>query len=440
VKAGIYLLARFSPILGDTAEWSYTLMVTGGVTMVYAGVHSLFRTDLKGVLAYSTIAALGILTFLIGLGTPEAFTAMTVFIIVHALYKAALFLITGIIDHETGTRDLTQLSGLKKVLLPVYIAGILAALSSAGLPFTVGFIGKDLIYEATLHTVGVFAIILTAVAVLTNICLVAAGFMAGVRPFTGKLPQRFEKVHMPSWKMWVPPVILSVAGIIFGCFPYLIGDHIISAIVSAAYEAGEIVHLKIWHGFNLVLILSLVTLAAGTVLYLLNKPSEAKLSFIERFNFLSPKNIYHGLASQLLKFSAGYTDTMHNGFLRSYIFKIILFAELLFIYELAIGGPIHFDFDKLSPITLYEGATVLFLLGGLYIILTTKSRLAAVIGTSVIGYAICLMFVYYSAPDLAITQFTIDTLTVVLFVFVLSIAALGVYSLLKLRLKSSEKE
>src|SRR5690606_2042749 len=167
----------FTPILGGTPEWSYTLMIVGGITMLYAAIHSLFRTDLKGVLAYSTISALGILTFLIGLGTKEALIAAGTFIVVHALYKATLFLITGIIDHETGTRDLSILSGLRKVLMPLFIAGLLAALSSAGLPLSFGFIGKDLIYEATLHAEQHLALYLTAAAVATNVCLVAAGFL-----------------------------------------------------------------------------------------------------------------------------------------------------------------------------------------------------------------------------------------------------------------------
>src|SRR5690606_34527338 len=150
VKAGIFLLARFTPILGNTPLWTHTLLIVGGFTMLYAALHALFRTDLKGILAYSTISALGILTFLIGLGTKEALIAACTFIIAHALYKATLFLTTGIIDHETGTRDITILSGLRKVLFPVFIAGGLAALSSGGMPLFLGFIGKDLIYEATL--------------------------------------------------------------------------------------------------------------------------------------------------------------------------------------------------------------------------------------------------------------------------------------------------
>src|SRR5690606_16324737 len=119
------------------------------------------------------------------------------------------------IDHETGTRDITQLSGLRNVLPPLFIAGILAALSSAGLPFTFGFIGKDLIYEATLHTTGILTIVLTALAVLTNILLLCAGFLAGIKPFAGALPWRFSKVHLPHFLMWGTPLLLALLGIVF---------------------------------------------------------------------------------------------------------------------------------------------------------------------------------------------------------------------------------
>lgn len=419
VKAGIFLLARFTPILGDTPAWNYTLMIVGGITMLYAAIHSLFRIDLKGVLAYSTIAALGMLTFLIGLGTKEALIAASTFIVVHALYKATLFLITGIIDHETGTRDLTRLSGLRKVLLPVFIAGLLAALSSAGLPLSVGFIGKDLIYEATLHAQQNLALYLTIAAVATNVCLVIAGFLAGIKPFTGHLPQEFEKLHLPSPAMWIPPLILSLAGFAFGIFPAILGDLLINPTVNAISIETINVHLKIWHGFNTVLVLSICTLIVGTVVYLSYEPKASKLVLVERFEGLSPQTFFTFLSDKFIAFSDWYTNFLHNGFLRSYIFKIIIFAEALLAYELIIGGPIYINYSALSPISIYEGVSVAILIAAVILTVSTSSRLTAVVGTSVIGYAICLLFVFYSAPDLAMTQFTIDTLTVVLFVFVL---------------------
>ena len=419
VKAGIFLLARFTPILGGTPAWSDTLLLVGGFTMVYAAIHSLFRTDLKGVLAYSTISALGVLTFLIGLGTREALVAVFAFIIVHALYKATLFLTTGIIDHETETRDLTQLSGLRKVLFPVFIAGGLAALSSGGMPLFFGFIGKDLIYEATLNADQKLALLLTVIAVITNICLVIAGFLAGVKPFMGNLVPRFAKVHLPPASMWVPPLILGFLGLVFGIFPGLVGDYIVAPTVSVLSDQTAFAPLKIWHGFNTVLLLSLLTLGAGTVIYVLYRPTNNKLSFIARFDAVAPYTLFRKGWAWIIGFSTWYSGVMHNGFLRSYLLKIIVFAELLLAYELLRAGPILIDFDLLSPISIYEAMNVFVLMVALYLTVTTTSRLTAVVATSIVGFAICLMFVFYGAPDLAMTQFTIDTLTVVLFVFVL---------------------
>jgi len=421
VKAGIFILARFTPILGDHVYWNTTLIVVGGITMFYAAIHSLFRIDMKAILAYSTISALGVLTFLLGLGTKEAMVAVAVFILAHALYKATLFMVTGIVDHETHTRDITVLSGLRKVLAPVALAGILAALSSAGLPFiTFGFIGKDLIYEATLHySLPEWVWILTGLAVVTNIGLVAAGFMAGIKPFVGVLPQEFEKVHLPYKAMWIPPLILAIGGVFFGILPAFAGDYLTTAASNAIWGQDTESHLKVWHGFNTVLILSLITLALGALIYWINKPSLSKLQAVEKLNSISPQRIITGYANDILRFSEWYTNLFHNGYLRSYHLKIILFAEALIAYRLWLSGPVKLDIWTLTYPDWYEIAIVIILIGAVYIVVTTPSRLTAVVAMSVIGYCICLIFVIYSAPDLAMTQFTIDTLSTVLFVLVL---------------------
>lgn len=419
VKAGVYLLARLQPVLGGTDYWTYPLVAIGGITMIYSAFHSIFRTDLKGILAYSTISALGILVFLIGIGTPQSLLAASVFILVHALYKAALFLITGVIDHETGTRDITRLAGLRKVLPPLAVGGLLAALSSAGLPFTFGFIGKDLIYEATLHTEGILYIVLTCVALLTNILLLYAGLLAGVKPFTGKLPAQYSHVHLPHWLMWAPPLLLSLLGILFGCFPTLADNSLLKPAAQAMYHAAIDAPLKIWHGFNLVLLLSGATLALGTLLYFIRKPSVSGLASVERFDNLSPKRIFGRLTRLARRFSLRYTNVMHNGFLRVYLFRIILFAVCLLAFRLITGGPVSLTLHSVTPISGYEIVVAGILICAIYLAVTTPSRLTAVVATSVVGYCICLQFVFYSAPDLAMTQFTIDTLTVVLFVLVL---------------------
>lgn len=418
VKAGIFLLLKLSPALGGTALWNDTLMWVGGFTMAYSAILALFKTDLKAILAYTTISALGILTFLIGLGTEAAMTAALVFILVHAFYKAALFLVTGIIDHETGTRDVTALRGLRKVLMPVAVASILAALSSAGLPGTFGFIGKDLIYEGTL-AMPLWAAVLTGVAVLTNIFLVHAGFVAGIRPFAGALPQKFEKLHLPSAFMWAPPLLLGLLSVAAGFAPFLLEGGIVHPALSALGFADAHPHLKLWHGFNLVLLLSGVTLVCGTAIYLLVKPGKKLETALDRLKGISPESIFQSTARGFMQFSYRWTHFFQNGYLRYYI--IMLLMVLLGLVATRLGGALSLDvnIDSLFTLSIYELGIAIILVLGITVTVFTPSRLAAVVAMGVVGYGICLFFVFYSAPDLAMTQFTIDTLTVILFVLVL---------------------
>lgn len=418
VKAGIYLLMRLTPVLGDHEFWNTTLIIVGAITMVYSAIHTLFRTDLKGILAYSTISALGILVFLIGQGTVEALTAAAVFIIVHALYKATLFLVTGIIDHQAGTRDTTVLRGLRKVLLPVAAAGFLAALSSAGIPPTIGFIGKELTYESTFHF-GNIAILLMALIIITKILLLYAGFVAGIKPFTGALPARFENTKMPSFILWLPPVLLAVAGLIFGIFPGIIEGSLVKPMVSSMGLDGKEIHLKLFHGFNVILLLSAITIALGTVLYFVLKPTKKLETWIAKFEFISPQTILTNSWGFFYKFSNTWTNLFQNGYLRNYVSTIMVFMIVLTGYALFRTATYSVDFTTFSPITVYEAITSLVMLVAIVYTVFTRSRLAAVAAMGIIGYAICILFVIYSAPDLAMTQFSIDTLTVILFVLVL---------------------
>lgn len=418
VKAGVYLLARFTPILGDHIWWNTPLIIIGSITMLYAAIHSIFRLDLKSILAYSTISALGIMVFLIGLGTDQALLAAAVFILVHALYKATLFLITGIIDHETGTRDVSKLSGLNHVMLPVGIAGILAALANGGIPPSFGFIGKDLIYEGTLHF-GEWAYVLTGIAVVTNICLLFAGFLAGLKPFIGKLPKVYENVHLPSPLMWIPPVILSVMGILFGLFPGLIECSLIKPIVTSMINSTPDFHLQLWHGFNLVLLLSGITMGCGLALFFIIKPSEVLLGKAIRFKEISPEGLYISFGKLFILFSEKWTYFFQNGYLRYYVATIVAFLSVILAFRLFEGEKLNYDIQNLTALTVYEAVILGIMFIAILMTVFSKSRLLAVVSMGVIGYAICLVFVFYSAPDLAMTQFAIDTLTVILFVLVL---------------------
>lgn len=418
VKAGVYLLARFTPVLGNHEWWNGTLIIVGALTMVYAAIHALFRIDLKGILAYSTISALGILVFLIGLGSPDALLAASIFILVHALYKATLFLVTGIIDHETGTRDVTQLGGLNKIMLPVGIAAMLAAISNAGIPPSFGFVGKDLIYEATLG-MGDLAWLLTCLAILTNVALLVAGFIAGIKPFLGKLPEKFENVHLPAPSMYVPPLILAGLGILFGLFPGVLEGGLIKPAVSSLTGTTPDFHLQLWHGFNLIFLLSLITIGSGTVLYFLLKPSESLLKKVTAFDRFSPQSFIMGISRGFTLAGKGWTGFFQNGYLRYYLITILGFLSLLLAYRLFIGVDLLINTDVMTEVTFYEAVVLLVMAVAILFTVFSKSRLAAVASLGVVGYSFCLIFLFYSAPDLAMTQFSIDTLTVILFVLVL---------------------
>lgn len=416
VKAGIYLLLRFTPILGDNANWNTPLMVVGGITMVYGAVHTLFRIDMKAILAYSTLSALGILTFLIGIGTEKSLLACGVFILVHATYKATLFLITGIVDHSTHTRNVTLLSGLQKVLAPVGLIAFVAALSNAGVPLTFGFIGKDLIYEATLaHSDGWW---LTIIAILVNVLLLYAGFVVGVKPFVGELPQHFSNIKPVKMLLWVPPAILAGVCFLLGIFPSIIESSLIGTMLEDLGKPSDF-HLQMWHGFTDVLLYSGITLLLGGGLYYIVIPSEGRQRWVERFEYLSPKHIFHQMGVFFTNISRIISKFLQSGYLTRYVRQSILVATILLGYSIL--GDLSYEFTPvlLSEITFQEVVVLVVLITSILFAALTESRLAAVVALGLLSFSMCMIFMMYSAPDLAMTQFSIDTLTAVLFVLLL---------------------
>lgn len=416
VKAGVYLLLRFTPILGDTDFWQQSLLWVGGITMLYAAFHSIFRSDMKAILAYSTIAALGVLVFLIGMGSSSALQAAAVFILVHALYKATLFLITGIVDHETHSRNILQLAGLRKVLFPVAIAGALAAISNAGIPPSFGFIGKELMYEAALQQ-GELPWLLLGALLVTNVLLLYAGFLVGIKPFIGTLPEKHAHVQLPSAWLWMPAVLLSVLSIGFGLWPKA-ASHL-NEFFLPALGFQPPAALKLWHGFNLLLGLSTITIGSGVLLWFLLKPSQKGLAMLDKLAWLSPERLLSGFARGVRMFSVLWTNFFQHGYLRYYVMTVVIVLTAGMGYRMFNNYTLQTSFTPLLDLTIYEVTIVGIMLISIGFAVFSKSRLAAVAGLGVVGYAICLLFVFYSAPDLAMTQFIVDTLTVILFVLVL---------------------
>ena len=420
VKAGIYLLARFTPILGATDYWNVTLQVVGGTTMIYGAIHSVFRKDMKGILAYSTIAALGVLVFLLGLGTEIAFYAFAVFIVAHALYKATLFLVTGIVDHIYHTRDINELSGIRKHFPILAVTAGIAALSSAGIPLLYGFIGKELFYGATLHhDVVDYSVAFTVLAVLTNIFLTASGFLVGLKPFFGQVKHEENEREKLSWALWLPLVALSLFTLVFGVFPQLANIGYVTQVMSTMYSEFNYQELAIWHGVNTALLLSGVTIVVGCVVYIFFKNKPNTMNAFTRLGKFSPQRVFEVIAEGTREIAFRYTSIFQNGYLRIYLFTIIIFFIGLVGYKLFMDVPLQVNTDSLSEFRVYELVVFLITVIAVIYAMYTPSRLSAIAATGVVGYCICLIFVFYGAPDLAMTQFAIDTLTVVLFVLVM---------------------
>lgn len=421
VKAGIYLLARISPIYGNTPEWQAILTTVGGITMLMGALLAIQYTDLKKILAYTTISALGVMVFLIGIGTTLAIHAAMVFLLAHALYKGTLFLVTGNIDHETGTREVTELSGLSKKLPFTAYAAVLAAMSMAGvLPFF-GFIAKEILYEAALHFSAGNILIMIAVFA-TGVIFVALALEIGYSVFFGPTKQTPKKAHEAPWLMLAGPVLFATLGLIGGLFAEFLVQPLLGSSSSAVLNVEHVLKLSLWHGFTLVLGLSLLTLFFGYLVYKVRFKIRAWTSHIQHFYRFGPAAGYQKLIPGLLSVATAQTKFFQNGSLRNYISTIVGFFSLLVIITLASRS---FNFDligrlsQISDLRTYEVVMVVLIVISFFVIITSKRRLTSLLAMGFMGYAVAIIFLFYGAPDVAMTQFLIETLTVVLFVLIL---------------------
>ena len=417
VKAGIYLLARFTPVLGGTDLWHLILPAAGGLTMLVGAYLSLRQVDLKRILAYSTISALGSLVFLLGLDTPLAVQAAIVFLLVHSMYKGALFLIAGIIEHETGTRDVTALGGLARKMPPVALAAAFAALSMAGIPPFFGFVSKELLYESTLG-LQANAALFSALAVVVNMILVAVAVLIFVRPFTGALVKTPQTPHAVPVGLWLGPLILGVGGLAAGLLVSLAGLTFIAPAVSVIAAEPTEVKLALWHGINPMLILSLVTVLGGLIVYRYRQVYQQVTSRLDTSERWGPARWYERGLDAVLLLGRMQTRVLQHGYLRVYLLTINLVVIVL------VGIPLitRYDFSGRLPASelgLVEAVIAGLIAVAMIFVLFARSRLAAVVALGVVGYGIALIFVIYGAPDLAMTQFAIETLTVILMVLIL---------------------
>jgi len=418
VMGGVYLLARLSPILSGSVVWNVILSVFGILTMIVAGYFCLTQNILKRLLAYSTIGSLGLLVMLLGIGSRLAIMAAMTYLIAHALYKAALFMVTGCIDHSTGETNIDRLGGLRKKMPMTTIAALISGLSMAGIPPLFAFIAKEQILEASLHaskgaTIYVGAVLLMRIAFFVVMLYVC------VKPFLGSEISTPKLAHEPSFRMWGPPMVLGVLSLIFGLFSPQFVTSLIQHASEAVLNQPAKVKLVLWHGFTPALGLSFISLLVGMTVYYFRTSVRKFLSPLKRLWVFGPEATYFQSLKGLLLIAKKQTRVIQDGNLRHYIMITLTTAIILIAYPLLIKCGHFLKFDSISRIQPFELGLAAIILAATFFTIRAKTRLAAVFSLSVVGFSVILIFVFYSAPDLAMTLIAVETLTVILLVFVL---------------------
>lgn len=409
VKAGVYLLARFHPALGGTPGWEFVVTAFGALTLLTGAIMAVGQVYMKRLLAYTTVGALGAMVMALGIGTDAAIKAGVVFLLAHACYKAALFLIAGIIDHETGEKNVTNLGGLFRSMPRTGVAALIAAASMAGIPLSLGFIGKEVSYTAILHQPWI-----TVVFLISGACFMLVGYQTGIRPFFG-ITRTYEKApHEAPTGMIFGPLFLGLITLATGLFPGLI-DPLINSAASAIRGAPQDVHLHLWHGFNRELMFSVFTLmlGAGMIASVAAWPRLTKrLQPLVRFG---PDRIYTLLLNGLTGFAAWQTRMLQNGSLRRYLITIIITLCSLIVISFARAN-IALNFHNFSPVNIPMALLCVLVIAAAITATVSSSRLGAVAAMGVVGFSVALFFIFFGAPDLAMTQLVVETLSVVLLV------------------------
>jgi multicomponent Na+:H+ antiporter subunit A len=410
VKAGIYLLFRFTPVFGGMPLWRTTLVLVGLGTAVFGSVVALRRTDLKGLLAYSTVSQLGFLTGLIGIGTPLALAAAALHTLAHALYKATLFMTVGVVDHEAGTRDLRQLGGMRRFLPMTAAAGGLAAISMAGLPPLLGFVSKEEAFAAFLEAEGPvwLAGVGSTLAVLASIGTFAYSARYYLGTFEG--PVRTE-AHRAPVGFEVPALLTALGGITLGLVvPFL--DPLVNAVSRDTTGVEADLHLALWHGLTMPLLLSGIVVAGGLLLVHRRTVVEA---FQTRFTTRSADAIFDRVHDRTLAFGSWVGRPAGSNAPMTYLLPILAVALVAGTTVLAGHGDVG---GVPAPSERADWAIVILLAGGIAGVVQARSRMAAVAMLGLVGFTVAGWFVLLGAPDLALTQLLIETLTVVLVVLV----------------------
>ena len=420
VKAGLFLMARLWPVLSGTPEWFYIVATIGLITMVLGAVIALFKHDLKALLAYSTVSHLGLITMLLGFGTPFAAVAAVFHIINHAVFKAALFMTAGIIDHAAHTRDIRRLGGLRHLMPVTFVIAMLAALSMAGIPLLNGFLSKEMMLEEAGRTVWLNSPWLIAgLATLGSVFSAAYSFRFIVHVFYG--PKRTDypaTPHDPGFGLWAAPGFLVVLVVIIGIASAAVAGGLV-AVAAGAVIGGDLpdYSLKIWHGVTPALYMSGIAVLGGAVLLGFFAP----LSRLwERTPRPEAKVIFDAVMRVWTTGARRFTDGLHDGSMARYgaVFVLAVVGAGVMAWLSGTPGPQTRDLLAVEAVPLI--GWLLIVVATLSIVVLHHNRLLALVLIGINGLMVSVAFVYFSAPDLALTQATVEVVTMILLLLALN--------------------
>lgn len=429
VKAGLFLVARLLPIFAGAALFHNIVTFIGLFTLCVAAFFAIFKEDLKGLLAYSTISHLGLIMCLLGIGSPLAVAAAIFHIINHATFKAALFMIAGIIDHESGTRDLRKLSGLWQMLPFTATLTMITAASMAGIPLTNGFLSKEMFFTELVANLSGPVMIGAAIAgtlagifaVTYSIRLVHGVFFDG--PLGQQVPNK--DAHEPPFGMRAPAILLAFLCIAVGLLPGLLVEKIVNSTTQASTQnfAFEGTHLALWHGINLPLVMSVIAIFGGAIFYFALAKGGAirEIDLDPKLGKLQGRVLFDLFLKNLLLNSRRFRRATENGKLQSYILWIVLFTIGLVGYPLVVNG-IDTGSRELTHAPVLAIVLWLLLFSACWMILWFHhERIKAILISGAVGLVVTMVFIGFSAPDLALTQITVDVVTTVLLLMSLSL-------------------
>lgn len=421
VKAGIFLMARMWPVLSGTPEWFAIVTTAGLVTMVLGAIIALFKHDLKALLAFSTVSHLGLITMLLGTGTAFGAMAAMFHILNHATFKAALFMSAGIVDHEAHTRDIRRLGGLRHLMPITFIIATLAALSMAGIPLLNGFLSKEMMLEEATHTVLFGAPwLVPALATFGSLFSAAYCFRLIGHTFLGPVRDDYPaKPHDPGAGMWLPPAILVVLVVMIGVAPFLAEPFVKIVTASVLGDTAEVpkAYFKIWHGLVPALFMSVIAVVGGLLMLAIFNPA---LRLWETTPRPEAKTIFEALIAAVVALSQRLIHGLHNGAFTRYgaIMAVTVIIAGFYAWSTGTVGAASREMQPVTPVAF--AGWVMLVAATIGMVFLHRNRLMSLILIGIAGLMVSVGFVYFSAPDLAMTQITVEVVTIILLLLALN--------------------